>query len=68
MSNRTSDQVDKAAIRSTAERVQDGGNFQAFKAGTAKRLLADIRELAPVITARAAEIEAGKLLLSPASH
>ncbi len=60
MSNRTSDQVDKAAIRSTAERVQDGGNFQVFKAGTAKRLLADIQELAPVITARVAEIEAGR--------
>ena len=27
---------------------------------TAERLLADIRELAPVITARAAEIEAGR--------
>jgi len=34
MSNRTSDQADKAAIRSTVERVQDGGNFQVFKAGT----------------------------------
>jgi hypothetical protein len=32
----------------------------AFMANTAKRLLADIRELAPDIKARAAEIEAGR--------
>ena len=60
MSNRTSDQADKAAIRLNVERLQDRGNFQGFKARAAKRLLADIQELAPVITARAAEIEAGR--------
>jgi alkylation response protein AidB-like acyl-CoA dehydrogenase len=60
MSNRTSDQADKAAIRMNVERAQDRGSIQAFKAGTAKRLLADIQELAPVVTARAAEIEAAR--------
>jgi indole-3-acetate monooxygenase len=60
MSNRTSDQADKAVIRLKVERLQDRANFQVFKARTAKRLLADIQELAPVITARVAEIEAGR--------
>ena len=34
MSNRTSDQADKAAIRLNVERLQDRGNLQVFKAGT----------------------------------
>jgi len=60
MSNRTTDQADRAAIRLNVERLQDRANFQVFKARTAKRLLADIQELAPVVTARIAEIEAGR--------
>jgi alkylation response protein AidB-like acyl-CoA dehydrogenase len=60
MSNRTSDNADKAAIRLNVEQVQGKGSIKVFKAGAAKRLLADIQELAPSIAARAAEIEAGR--------
>ena len=60
MSNRTSDQADKAAIRLSVEQVQDKGNLRVFKTSLAKRLLADIQELAPSIAGRAAEIESGR--------
>src|SRR5262249_9572015 len=37
---------------------RDGRDFEACKSGAAKRLLIDIRELAPALGARAAEMEA----------
>src|SRR5215471_8838601 len=58
MSNRISQRTRKAAVGLATEQMLDVQDFDVCKTGIAKRLLIDIRELTPAITARATEIEA----------
>ena len=48
--------------------VKNALSDTALRATTAKRLLADIREMAPEITARAAEIEAARRVPVPTEN
>ena len=57
MSNRISQGARKVVGLGT-EWVRDNRDFDVCRAGVAKRLLIDIRELTPAIAARTAEIEA----------
>src|SRR5262249_52224906 len=52
----------KTAVGVGTEQVPDGRNFNLCKAGVAKLLLIDIRELKPAIAARAGEFEAERRL------
>jgi alkylation response protein AidB-like acyl-CoA dehydrogenase len=58
MSDRTSRQRVKAALRLDPGLVERSDDLDVGAAGEATRLLADIRELAPALAARAAEMEA----------
>lgn len=59
MSNRTSQREHKAATRLGTGQVRGPHDFEVCKDGVAKRLLIDIGELMPALTARASEMEAG---------
>ncbi len=57
--NITTAQTDrKAAVHLETEHGRDARDGVVYKTGLAKRLLADIRELTPALSARAAEMEA----------
>src|SRR5262245_52664813 len=58
MSNRISQGARKATVGLATEQMLDDRDFHVCKAGVAKRLLIDLGELTPAITARAVEIEA----------
>jgi alkylation response protein AidB-like acyl-CoA dehydrogenase len=53
----SSQRVRKAVVRLETEQGRDAQDFEGCKTGVAKRLLIDIQELTPALSARAAEME-----------